>query len=106
LWGGPLRPSSPGGCAGLDCRVDLRRRASTGRASCWLAKPGVALPDPAACLALPPLISSGAEVQVDAVALPLDFVDLALGIVLVLAGLTVDSPQDLDEGARSTAPTG
>jgi hypothetical protein len=36
-------------------------------------------------------------VQVDLAALPLDLADLALAVLLVLAGLTVDDPRDLDE---------
>jgi hypothetical protein len=47
-------------------------------------------------------------VEVDPAALPLDLVDLALAVLLVLVGLTVDGPQDLDEaeGVRSMAPAG
>jgi len=46
------------------------------------SSPGGTPRTPADCLALPPLISPDPEVQIDAVALPLDLVDLALAELL------------------------
>jgi hypothetical protein len=82
----------------LDGRVDLRRRGlETNLEQHGLVKPG----PPADCLALPPLISPDPEVQIDAVALPLDLVDLALAVVLTVMLLMVPGL-----GAGRLAPAG